>query len=364
MDLKQRGDLLSCSALPRVKACPGSFILSKGVPDDQSKDATDGDTVHALVSAWANGETEVQYVGDEELFQKAFEMWGHAQKSAHQFFGQDAQLIWKSEKRHWMVDDNLEPILSGQFDLTCTVENYDHILLYDFKSGFMADEVAPAERNEQIEGMADILREETGRTIYASIVRPWAADQLVEMRDADSRSFVQWVYEQEDPFTAGLKTGKHCRYCPAQRAGKCPLKRDQLALVLKTDLTLAMVDLPPENLARILRASKPAEGVIKAAKEEAIRRHQAGEQIPGITFEKGNTKREIGDEAKFSAMMKAEGVDLSAFQKTSLPIGAAYKAWLAKKEKKDNVASKTEFNRVFKEALNFSENAPSIAFDE
>ncbi len=364
MDFKARNDIPSCSSLGRIKNCGGSWALSKGVDDTTSKDADKGQDVHDCLKRIVLGELKNPQTEEE---QTAWKLWGHMQNRAFELFG-DAELVWKAEERIWLINENLEPVLSGQYDALCyPKEQTETCLVFDAKTGWLAGDVPFAASNPQMQGLAVMLVENGFTEVYGSIVREWAADA------PDRMSIWDWVKEMAEDVNkgeydvwhkAGLKTGEWCQFCPAK--GNCPAYRDAFAMVIANDpseFNISMEAISAPNLVRILRASPMAEKVIDAAKSEAHRRRLAGEELPGVLWEKGNTKRKIADEAKFGMKMLAAGIDLGAFQKTEIPIGSAYKAWVKHLKKKDNKETKDQFNRDFADCLEFTENQPSLSFE-
>lgn len=361
MDFKSRGNVPSCSSLGRIKNCGGSWALSKGVPDDTSEHAEKGNEVHDALKNIVLGKLPNPKTDNELL---AWKLWGHIQKAAFGFYG-DIELVWRAEERLWLVSEDLEPILSGQYDVLCypadSATHGDSCIVYDCKTGWLAGDVPNARNNPQMHGLGELVADNLGKQPYGSIVREWAADAPEPIGAPWVRELALAVAagEYETWHRVGIRTGEQCRFCPAK--GNCPAYRESLSMVVaEGSVELTLETMTPENLVRILKASPMAEKVIEAANKEAHRRRLAGEELPGVGWKRGNTKREIYDEEKFAMKMLAEGIDLGEFQKTSIPVGQAYKAWLAKKEKKDNKASKDGFNKAFKDCLTFSENAPSL----
>lgn len=372
MNFNERGDIPSCSALGRIKNCGGSWALSKGVPDEPSEDAEKGQNVHDILKRIVRGEFKEPKTEDELL---AWKLWGHMQRVAFDLFG-EIELVWKAEERLWMSNDDLEPILSGQYDALCyPARNVvgDFVIIFDAKTGWQAGDVPHAVYNEQLTGLGELVRDVyPDKMPLGSIVREWAADEPAHMYGEWVRELAQDVHNGEYDVwhKAGLKTGSWCQFCPAK--GNCPAYRDAFTQIIiqageepfNDTINSQLQAMGPSNLVRILRAAPMAADVIKAAKEEAHRRRIAGVELPGVVWEKGNSKREIKDETRFGMAMVADGISLEAFQETKIPLGASNKAWLKAKGLKDNKEGKAAFNKRFGEFLEFSENAPSITFDD
>ncbi len=359
MNFDTRGEsVISCSALPRLAQCAGSWILSKGCPDSKSDDATAGDIVHWLVSFFAVGGDRAQadkyQVTHPALWDQARAMWNHAKRSAEEHFcGRTPK--WESEKREWLLDGNLNPILSGQPDLIAYEEDGADVLLYDLKSGFMAGDVPSGNDNWQLRGLSKILAANMNRMVFGAVVREWAADELEYMDTTEVVEMLSDIYTATDAGDAGLKTGPHCRYCPANLNGKCPIKKDQLAMVLKTEFALDMVDMADEALVKILKAKKPAETVIDAAETEVRRRRAAGINVTGITFEPGSVRRSVKNlEGLIGAVGLAVPTELSA-KLSDIEAAWMKHAGLKGKDGKD------AFSRHFKDFLEFKPDKESIS---
>ncbi len=365
MNFETRGtDIISCSSLPRLAQCAGSFLLSKGCPDTKSEDATAGDIVHWLVSFFAVGGERAQadkyQVTHPALWDQAMAMWKHALRAATDFFGASSVLTWMSEERVWLLDGDLTPILSGQYDLLCTSgggPNEARFVIFDLKSGFLAGEVPEAQCNWQVKGMSHILKDKygPGAEIYGSIVREWAAEEPKAIYSSEIPPLLEKVYSATDAGDAGLKTGPHCRYCPANLNGKCPIKKDQLAMVLKTEFALDMVDMADEALVKILKAKKPAETVIDAAETEVRRRRAAGINVTGVVFEPGSVRRSVKD---LDGLVQAVGIPVPT--KLDAKLSDIEGAWLKAKGMKGK-DGKDAFSRTFKDFLEFKPDKESIS---
>src|SRR6267154_1748311 len=103
MIFTERGDIISCSALARIRECGGSFALSKGVQDISSEDAQKGQSLHSIVRDIIEGknptsDTEEGYLG--------WKFWGNMVIAAKKLFGED-EILWRTEERLWLSNDNL-----------------------------------------------------------------------------------------------------------------------------------------------------------------------------------------------------------------------------------------------------------------
>jgi hypothetical protein len=366
MNFETRGEsVISCSALPRLAACPGSWQLSKGCPDTETEDGKAGDIVHWLVSFFAVGGD--RSVADKyqtthpALWDQARAMWGHAKRSAEEHFcGRTPN--WKSEEREWLLDSNLNPILSGQPDLIAYEDDPADILLYDLKSGFMAGDVPSGTKNWQLRGLAKIIGTTRKLMVFGSVVREWAADELEYIETDEVDELLDKVYAATDAGDAGLKTGAHCRWCPANLNGKCPIKRDQLAMVLNADkavenFTLSLQEMPDEGLVRILKAKKPAVAVLDAAETEVRRRRAAGVNVTGVVFEPGDIKRTIKD---LDGLLKHATMNsLAVPTKLNANLSDIEGVWMKANGLKGK-EGKDAFSRTFKDFLEFKSNKESI----
>lgn len=371
MNFNERGDIPSCSALGRIKECGGSWALSRGVEDTTTKEAEAGQDVHDCLKQIVLGGLKNPKSETEML---AWRLWDHIRNAAFNYFGED-ELVWKAEERLWMSNEDLEPILSGQFDVICyraeplegdpeTGRAFrEDVLIFDAKTGWQAGDVPNARQNAQMQGLGALVEEKYKRFPLGSIVREWAADEPEPFLDTGwVRALAQDVHEgQYDVWhRAGLRTGSWCQFCPAK--GNCPAYRESLSMVVSqgsSELTLETMS--PENLVRILKASPMADKVIEAAKKEAQRRRLAGKELPGVIWAKGNVKRTIKEADKIMMRMKALGIEVPTKIDVKLSdIESAY----GKVNNIKGKALKEKFNKEFSEFLEFSENAPSIEFAE
>jgi hypothetical protein len=209
------------------------------------------------------------------------------------------------------------------------IDNWDdkELIVLDYKNG--RGEVV-ATQNRQMAIYAAAAMEDAGTLLRAyekitmAIVAPngedrkpvktWTvtADELSEfaetiVRDADRAQAV--AAGREVPT---YNPGPHCKYCAANRCNKCPALNSQ-ALDALPDLDAPAIvppvpeSLTPEKIGQILTAWPMVKIWADAVEEEAVRRLQSGQPVPGWKMVEGVSRRVISDPDGLIAAAAAAG---------------------------------------------------------
>lgn len=343
-------------------ACPGSYLMEKGIPEEPpSEAALHGIHVHeAFVSVTARealtDEERETYHATSERIGAILDQTGFP----HVDFAE-------RETRLWHSNEPENPFkISGKPDVVYAFSR--RMLIIDVKTG---RNTVPANHvNKQLRRLAVLARRNYGVSeIWTAIAQPWAKNQPPCKYDADDLDCAEaemWA-ELEVATNAGapLVAGDWCRYCRARAV--CPQSTGR---VLDVANIVALVEddkrvqlCPADRLAAMANACTIAEVIIDAIKGEIRRRlTQDPAAVPGWALEPGAERSEIIDAQKaFEAV--ARKVSETEFRAccTVWP-GKLKKAWCAsvgaKGKAKD--AAIEEMEKLLGPWLQKSQNKPSL----
>jgi hypothetical protein len=225
----ERLNLPSASAFGITANCPGSvgLIKSLNLPDEKGDEAAErGTRIH---KAWETGSLSGLAPDEVEDLNKtialstsATEAWLREKTTP----GVEGDLQTISERRLWLHDDDLNPILSGQFDKLFIADG--HAFVQDLKSGWCRN-LTPSEESWQLRVLCVLVWLEYGgkgiglKTIRASFIKPKFGKNGVDTVEYDINSLLrstnqirQVLWEASQP-EARFSAGQHCNYCKARQ---------------------------------------------------------------------------------------------------------------------------------------------------
>lgn len=314
----ERKNLPSASAMHRYAQCPGSWALSQGIDaEPPGPDAERGTRIHRAlelkfsdITNWDDG------LSENERSCAVLCVIILMDIAAQRGFTQCTSMV---ERRIWLLDGNLERVLSGKADLILRTENDERVLIVDWKTG--RGEVDPAESNMQLRTLAVLAFEEFGpQHVIAAIIQPDAVPQF-SMVEYD-RNTIEIATNEITGIIERLKThahtrsaGPHCRYCPARV--KCA---EYAAMAAGQLPALPVQPLPPmeqwtpEQWAAVLNWLPEAERWIEEAKTKAKTRLEEDPQsIPGWALKPGPTRRAVTDVQQLFNRMAGLGITADQF---------------------------------------------------
>lgn len=275
-------DIVGGSTAGRVLACPGSVALSADIPRTSSVYADEGTLLHKAIEAMLldqDPQAEPDHMTDAL-------MPAHAQW--REFCGEYGVQEYDTEQR---VDLAPIPGAFGSVDVIASTETHNVIWDWKFGRGVPVD----ADGNEQLmfyaaaamhtPALSDLF--DAGKPTLAVICQPRVRGELsiaefTTVQLLEFTSNLQRAVRQAQQPHPPLKTGPHCRWCPAKAV--CPAKRD-LALGPK-----------PVDIAEALRLAVEMEdwarGVFAAAELQLLQ----GGTIPGWGLEPKRPTRKWVDE--------------------------------------------------------------------
>jgi len=132
--------------------------------------------------------------------------------------------------------------------------------------------------------------------LHLSIVQPrWTTGEVVRTQTMPAHMLLEWGVRKLLPALRATeenipayKPGDHCRFCAAR--GTCPALKDFALEQVRQDFAKADT-LTGDEIAVILDRASVVESWIEAVREEAMRRAQKGDVIPGWILATGRHSR-------------------------------------------------------------------------
>jgi hypothetical protein len=324
---------LGGSGAARWMVCPGSVQMSQGVDDPESEFAAEGTAAHKLAENCLRGAKDAwEFVGVDlfgyagmpepgamptpsKAMADAVQVYLRAVRSAHPIETDDNFFI--EAKFHC---PNIHPYFYGQADFVYVDYAASTLHIWDYKHG--AGIVVDVKENPQCMYYACGVLED---------LELWGAINKVVLHIAQPRGFHpdgalrEWAVSTDelDAWLADtlvpamdqamtsreVKSGSHCRFCPARRHA-CPqiaADFDELEglmdLIAKKGGAKALTN---AQLGRFLELFDIAKMITKSATETAFARLQAGKTVPGRKLAHSRTKRAWKDGAE-SALQEELG---------------------------------------------------------
>lgn len=307
--MNERQGKPSASSMERYQLCPGSYAAEQGQPEQTSEDAESGNRIHAVLA----GEAVAPPLTDDEI--RTMEAcWSQAKTLLDAIVPHRDQM--HLERRYWGLNQ-----WSGKPDVVAIDTLQAHALVLDYKTG--RSEVASAEGNMQLRALAVLVAvEHQLHNVTVAIVQPLAGKASVcvynaeDLRHADIE-IMRIIIATHQPNAPRRPSAKACKYCKAKAV--CPEAREAsvalpLANVLDgTTASAIAATLTGETLAEFLHRAEFATKVIEACRDEAKRRLEEGEVVPGWTLKLGSVRETITDPAKLFGRFVAAGGTQEAF---------------------------------------------------
>ena len=283
----------SCSALDRLKACPGSLEWSNRVdPVPPEPWTTSGEKVHDVLAL----KTDRSTLTDDEAY-----VADRCDSLAWDFLGsrgitQDHPIV-RDVERLWLTDARGNRILSGMADvyLTHVRDGHTTAIILDYKTGRL--EVEPAPTNLQLRGLvACAAANEFLSGVEVAVIQPWSSPQLHSCFysgpdiDAATAEVTDIAHTAIDDLGRTLNVGDHCKYCAAK--GKCPATQ-QVVTTMAAIAKYSWGVMSPEATVAMYHTCGLAVDISEAFRADVKRRMIAGERFPGLRLKPGTWKTKI-----------------------------------------------------------------------
>lgn len=319
----------SASSMARLMACPGSWWLSKDLPDSSGEDAASGTRIHKWLETYDPADWEALSMAEQDtanaiLFQRIKLMASYGEIQIESFVNEmRLYLMSGGECLGDLFSETIygKPIFSGQADLIYYFDK-DKCLIIDYKTG--RNKPTAAEINEQLMALAALVSAYLiyEFEIHVAIITP--NGYTVAKYDKESQESAKAALDntlknikasKSNPIK-NTKSGNHCHYC--KYMAQCPTYaesiNDETALLgienlpednqdARNQLFGRAIKLPVNRIAEALdglHKIKWYEDAIKSAARQMI---QEGAEIPGWELRPTKGKRMILDPAAASEVL-------------------------------------------------------------
>lgn len=326
---------LGASSMYRWSACPGSVKLCEGIPEQKSSYAEEGTRAHELAAHLLLGKP---VIWETQECKEAIELYVETVRNDA---GSNKILV---EQKFDLSE--IHPGCFGTADAVVYDPDLRLLRVYDYKHG--QGILVEVHNNSQLKyyGLGALLK--TGypcREVELVIVQPRANHPDGPVRrwrfdTFDLAEFAAYLSERaeatEKP-NAPLKSGDHCRFCPA--AGICP-ELSKKALAVAQTVFKPQTAYDPQALSETLKKLDVLEGYAKSVREFAYNEAQQGRCPPGFKLVQKRATRKWRD--NLSPQDLSSEFDLSA-DKIYEPLNLKSPAQIEKILKKDEKKKLSKF---------------------
>ena len=283
--------------MPRYAECPGSYLLSKGITEVQTKEmrewAEAGDRIHA----WLEDPSFIVLDDPQEL--EVAELCNEQrERLIEKIFGENAKFITKiREDRLWLMSGRRR-IFSGKPDDISICS--DSGLIIDFKTN--RGDQAESPKNMQLRALAVLLHKKAFdrpiQRIHVAIVQPLVnreplitcyEEEDLKRAHEELLSILDTIKKPDAP----LKFNSYCKFCPAKF--KCPEFKRNVETIVIAGQSLPN-GITGDDLAKLLTLCHMADPVIKAVRALAKDRlKENADAVPGWTLSNPGSIRSLSD---------------------------------------------------------------------
>lgn len=299
--------LLRPSSAKRWLNCPGSVRVCSDIDDGAAgAAAAEGTSAHELAElCLRSGDWDAtQYVGAIGETPGA-EPWSDAMAKAVNVYLETIRQHFDPLADEIHVETALDAVTSGDFytagtgDCIVWKPEERHLHVFDYKHG--AGVVVEVEDNPQVRiyavGAAKRFHNYGVEKVSVWIVQPRAphADGPVRRADMDALDLVDFGLDVADGMAriaapdAPLVPGEWCKFCPAERKGKCPARAAQFAAVFEE--IAEPTDVPADELADRIARAEAVVSYAKAMIEHAEKLARSGQMPRGMKWVAGRGRR-------------------------------------------------------------------------
>lgn len=325
---KPKHSPIGASSASRWIACPGSVRLSKNAPKFESSYAIEGTLAHEIAGDILLG---------KKIKSPSDEMLAHVLNYVD-FVKAEAEGNDLYVEKGFDLSDTLYPGLYGTSDAVVFDRASKVLKVIDFKYG--AGVAVSAENNTQLKYYAlgamyslNLPADKVELIIYqpramGETVKRWMTD-VITLMDFGAE-LIEYAKRTNDP-DASLKSGDHCRFCPA--ATQCPeLERKALDVAVADFSEVKAYS--PEKIRIILEKAPLIRDYLKTVEEFAFNEMLGGAKIPGFKLVDKRSTRKWRDENEVVNFARESGLLDDEIFETSLRSPAQLEKFLDKENKK------------------------------
>ena len=299
---------IGASSMYRWAECPGSVALSEGIVSESSAYAEEGTEAHELAATWLKGNGKTPECDDDEMLD-------NVRVYVDYVFG----LLGSRCKLFVEHGFDLSDVYPGAYG-TNDAAVYDgvtkilHVIDLKYGAGiYVSARNNPQLRYYALGALLELQKEgHEVETVVMTIVQPRcttiegaARSETIDAVDLMefAADLVMYAKRTAEP-NAPLKAGDHCRFCPA--IIKCPEVQNVKQLVAKSEFaktTPAEGSVPPDALAKALKAIPILEALVKRIDAYAYQEARAGRSVPGYKLVEKRANRKWINETEVSLFL-------------------------------------------------------------
>ena len=299
---------IGASSMYRWAECPGSVALSEGIVSESSAYAEEGTEAHELGATWLKGNGKTPECDDDEMLDNVRIYVDYV------FSLLDAKC--KLYVEHGFDLSEVYPGAYGTNDAAVYNPKTKTLHVIDLKYGagiYVSAKNNPQLRYYALGALLELQKEgHEIQTVVMTIVQPRcttiggaARSETIDAIDLMefAADLVMYAKRTAEP-NAPLKAGDHCRFCPA--IIKCPEVQNVKQLVAKSEFaktTPAEGSVPPDALAKALKAIPILEALVKRIDAYAYQEARAGRSVPGYKLVEKRANRKWINETEVSLFL-------------------------------------------------------------
>lgn len=299
---------IGASSMYRWAECPGSVALSEGIVSESSAYAEEGTEAHELGATWLKGNGKTPECDDDDMLDNVRIYVDHV------FSLLDAKC--KLYVEHGFDLSEVYPGAYGTNDAAVYNPKTKTLHVIDLKYGagiYVSAKNNPQLRYYALGALLELQKEgHEIQTVVMTIVQPRcttiegaARSETIDAIDLMefAADLVMYAKRTAEP-NAPLKAGDHCRFCPA--IIKCPEVQNVKQLVAKSEFaktTPAEGSVPPDELAKALKAIPILEALVKRIDAYAYQEARAGRSVPGYKLVEKRANRKWINETEVSLFL-------------------------------------------------------------
>ncbi len=269
--------------------------------------------------------------------------------------------------------------LGGTADLQIGSLAENVIEIADYKDGMaLVEPDSPQLRQYGVAVLSELNPENLERihTIRLTVIQPKLAARGIEpvrWKEFDVKEFlasevpklIAEAAATDDP-NAPFVPGDHCKYC--KHAGACTARTQGLMVSSGIDFPNLVASSDPntmdaDQIARIVTAAPDIEKLLESVKKEALRRLEAGSDIPGLKMVKGRgTRAWAFSEDEMAEKLKKFGLPKDAVWETKIisPAKAEKVVW-KKRDGTEKRLSEKQLKMLADEYITTIDGKPTVA---
>jgi len=217
----------------------------------------------------------------------------------------DGEVESSREKRMWMLDDNLNPIMSAKLDKMYWQD--EKFLIIDYKFG-RGDQDKASGNLQLMSQLATVSSNMKVRQARMVIIQPWLGKypETCDYIHSDMdivRSTIQEILDRSNSDDITYTPGKQCDYCPGVHV--CPGILNGYSII-KDALLKPFDEIPKDKISELFILSNAIAKQIPKFHDWIRGACNSGVNLPRISCEKGSVRRSLPDAEAVYEVLRSE----------------------------------------------------------